>query len=366
MLFLGAGASAAFGVPTMQQLTESCEKLLLERGYPEARLSKIKSSLKRYGFVPDFEGMLTILDAFVTPYKGVAAAGPLAAYLADLSSEWPPQKKDPPDHLRELKRMLSEKCLQANMDDAINCYNKLFSTLAEVQRSIRVDKTRASALKGGVLVPGDKSGLRTQDIFTTNYDLVIEKYFDHRAQMRDSLKHGFVLRGNRMVWDPRHGFGYGWDQEKTNLVKLHGSIDQSFFLDGIEKRQVEPDKGFYQSPAFERMMIFPVHEKYATHSPYYDLLSLLRQRLAVEPVCVVIGFSFRDEAVNNAFVDALKENPDLKIVYIGGEDAHKNIQEIKEVIFKTRTKVIPLEFDSDGGYINELGVALTEWYPEHY
>jgi len=350
----------------MQQLTESCEKLLLDRGYPEERLSKIKSSLKTYRFVPDFEGMLTILDAFVTPYRGVEAAGPLAAYLAGLSSEWPPQKKDPPDYLRELKRMLIEKCLQANMDHAINGYNTLFSALAEVQGSIRVDKNRVSQLRGGVVVSSDKGNLRSQDIFTTNYDLIIEKYFDHRAQMRDSLKHGFVLRGNRMIWDPRHGYGYGWDQHSTNLVKLHGSIDQSFFPDGIEKRQVEPDRGFYQSPAFEQMMIFPVHEKYATHSPYFDLLSLLRQRLEVEPVCIVIGFSFRDEAVNNAFVDALRVNSDLKIVYIGGEKAHENIQEIKAVIFKTRTKVIPQEFGSDSGYINELKVALTEWYPEHH
>jgi hypothetical protein len=260
--------------------------------------------------------------------------------------------------------MLIEKCLQANMDDAINCYNTFFSTLAEVQGSIKVNRAKVSQLKGGVLVSGDKGSLRTQDVFTTNYDLVIERYFDHRAQMRDSLKHGFVLRGNRMVWDPRAGFGYEWEQDTTNLVKLHGSIDQSFFLDGIEKRQVEPDRGFYQSPAFEEMMIFPVHEKYATHSPYFDLLSLLRQRLAVEPVCVAIGFSFRDEAVNNAFVDALRANPDLKIVYIGGEKAHENIQEIKAVIFKRRTIVIPRKFGSDGGYINDLKVALTEWYPE--
>jgi NAD(P)H-hydrate repair Nnr-like enzyme with NAD(P)H-hydrate dehydratase domain len=50
-------------------------------------------------------------------------------------------------------------------------------------------------------------------------------------------------------------------------------------------------------------MIYPIGEKYATRTPYIEILSRFRNTLIEEKVVIVIGYSFRDDPINNAFVD---------------------------------------------------------------
>jgi hypothetical protein len=67
-----------------------------------------------------------------------------------------------------------------------------------------------------------------------------------------------------------------------------------------------------------RIMIYPTGEKYATRRPFYENLGQLRLALAnqAERVCVAIGYSFRDAAINNAFVDGVTMNPKIRIVWV--------------------------------------------------
>jgi len=174
------------------------------------------------------------------------------------------------------------------------------------------------------------------------------------------LKTGFVPQGMRNLWDPQGG--YRWGTAFTNLVKLHGSIDQFVTTVGIEKRQAPPTQGYYPSETLEEMMIFPVHEKYVTRRPYFDLFTLLKSRLREEQFCVVIGFSFRDEAVNNAFLDRISTNPQFKIVYLGGEKGSENVQRIPQIAAKT--KVIPFRFGVHDEGIDQIGQAIQDWVPD--
>src|SRR2546427_7652765 len=64
-------------------------------------------------------------------------------------------------------------------------------------------------------------------------------------------------------------------------------------------------------------MIYPTGEKYATRSPFYEYLGQLRQTLLSERVCIAIGYSFRDIAINNAFLDGISRNPNLRIILVG-------------------------------------------------
>jgi len=157
----------------MQQLTESCEQLLHERGFPDATLSKIKDSLVKFGFVPDFEAVLTVLQAFASPEEGVRTAGPLAAYLAYLSPDWTTSQKESANWVTELKRMLITKCTKIKMDEAINHYNKLFSMFASVS-SVKTGPSSTLGINREVRVARGVR-IRTRDIFTTNYDLIIEQ-----------------------------------------------------------------------------------------------------------------------------------------------------------------------------------------------
>jgi len=356
MLFLGAGASAAFGVPTLRKLTEDCDLLLLERGFSPKTLHELKTSHIELGIVPDFESVLTVLQVLASPQEGIRTAGPLAAYLAHFSSNWAPQRENIAEDIVEIKRMLTDKCLKVNIAEATKHYDRLFSTLAQVGSMTM--GSYSSNLLYGTPYDAKKVRLRTQDIFTTNYDLIIERYFD-LGPMRDSLKTGFVQRATRSLFNPSEG--YDWTHDNTNLVKLHGSIDQFITDAGIEKRQAETNVGFYPSKVLREMMIFPVHEKYVTRRPWFDLYALFRERLSAEEVCIVIGYSFRDEAVNNAFIDRINEERAFKIVYIGGEMAQENIDKVPEIA--ARTKTIPLEFGVHDEIVNQLTEALRNWYP---
>ena len=50
-------------------------------------------------------------------------------------------------------------------------------------------------------------------------------------------------------------------------------------------------------------MILPLGHKYSSQSPYIDLLNQFRTYLRDEQLLIVIGYSFRDLAVNNALLD---------------------------------------------------------------
>jgi hypothetical protein len=366
MLFLGAGASAAFGVPTLQRLTEEAEVLLIEKGLDKALIENIKKALAEFGLTWDFESLLTILEAFARPSDSIRVAGPFAAYLSHRMSNPLPVIENAEDYIKFLKRLLVEKCTAADIANATVAYQRLFESLFAAGNVRVVDD-----LGRQLVLPYDNGfqdsarRMRTQDIFTLNYDLVIEKVFQD-LHLESSLVNGFQAVGMNFLWRPKNTYHVPPPpQNVTNLIKMHGSIDQFVRRDGeIEKRQAPPDIGYYTSESLEEMMIFPVHEKYITRSPYFDLYNLLRRRLENDPLCIVIGYSFRDEAVNNAFIDGAKLNRRLKFIYIGGKSAERTIDLVPQI--KNRTKVHNWSFDSQADTLREIGGLssdISSWYP---
>jgi hypothetical protein len=266
MLFLGAGASAAFGVPTLQELTKEAEAQLLSEGFDPNIIEEIKQALTKYGLTWDFESLLTILEALAKPNDSIRAAGPFAAYISHRMSSQLPKIENTENFVKVLKRFLVDKCTGANIENATTAYRQLFEVLRKANNILVNDLRRQAnaAFSNGTV--DEVQHMRTQDIFTLNYDLVIEKVFQN-LRLDSSLRNGFQPVGMSFLWRPdSYLIGPTW-QNVTNLVKMHGSIDQFVRPDGeIEKRQAPPDTGFYTSQNLEEMMIFPVYEKYVTRS----------------------------------------------------------------------------------------------------
>jgi hypothetical protein len=366
LLFLGAGASTAFGLPTMQQLTLDARAMLESEGFHQNEFDQITDILEKHGYVPDFEALLTILDALASPQRAVRASGPFSAYLLDKLPE-SVTKEDPAagNTTKKLKQMLVDKCLQADLDKAGELYNRFFEILA---KTTHVHKRNGYLpnMPGVIIDVEGRHRRRIPDIFTVNYDLIIEHFFE-KEKISNHLRSGFVRDGMRMVWNPDISEGYDFEERAVfgyraivNLVKLHGSIDQFITKGGIEKRQAPPTVGYYPSQPEEEMMIFPVTEKYATRGPYPELFGLFRKQLRTDPVCIIIGYSFRDDAVNNAFADAIKTNSDLKIIYIGGSHAEEHLNNVPEIA--KRTKAVNKRFGFDT-LDEEILSLLAEWFP---
>lgn len=341
MLFLGAGASKPFGIPTMQDFSSEIERALKKKGYGDL-IKDIKEQLLRFGFVPDFENIYTTLSSITTPGKAISEAGPFVPYLLKFT-EKPipiPYGEDLKDVLDEIRNLIYLKCSKLDMSKVLSLYDGLFSALRGINYRIG---------------PRSSGSYSLQEIFTTNYDLSVERYCEER-DLR--LVTGFKTdaRGTRLIFDPNL---YEATPRPYRIVKLHGSIDQFVREDGtIVKLPYRPTvNSLYGEKYLGEMMIYPIGEKYISRSPYFELFKCLKE--SIRDLCVVIGYSFRDEAINNAFIDGVRKDEKLKIILID-PNASETIKNVG--IIKKNIRMIAMEFE-DPKTIEELKSAINQWYP---
>jgi len=145
------------------------------------------------------------------------------------------------------------------------------------------------------------------DIFTTNYDLLIEQaleeslipYFDGFVGSRNSFFDLKALEDNQI---PKH-----W----TRLWKIHGSLN--WYKSGAKIHRstgIKPD-------AINSPLIYPSYLKYdqSRKMPYLALLDHLTRSVRNESnVLITSGYSFNDDHINDAMLNALVANPSSMII----------------------------------------------------
>ncbi|QTA38506.1 SIR2 family protein [Thermosipho ferrireducens] len=171
-------------------------------------------------------------------------------------------------------------------------------------------------------------------IFTTNYDTLFEQaasdekiilidgfsYAEPRYFDDSYFDYDFVVRDNvRKLAEPILA------DKVIHLYKLHGSIDWVRDKDKkIKKLRFKVVKnGKIQSGVdgeeVQFVMIYPATTKFEQtfSSPHFELYSRFISELKKKnTVLIVIGFSFGDEHINNAIINALKLNNSLKMVMV--------------------------------------------------
>ena len=203
-------------------------------------------------------------------------------------------------------------------------------------------------------------------VATLNYDLVLELYDTDTEGDRDRLvtvprffdKRGFVQhRGGHLRLD-RDGIQLGQmndTQPRLEYIKLHGSID--WWRDN--------DNNIFQSFSREtpvldlagRAIIYPIHEKHISAEPFFTFYQYFRRRLLFENILVIIGYSFADPSINNAFMDWLNFNSNARLIVV----VRGNTQERVRNIFGAEHERIEYisEYFGENGFINALTNALT-------
>ena len=145
------------------------------------------------------------------------------------------------------------------------------------------------------------------EIFTTNYDLLIEQafedfsipYFDGFVGSRQSF---FDLRALEDNLIPKH-----W----TRLWKIHGSINW------FQKENKEVYRSSSTNEKEASHLIYPSHLKYEQRRkmPYLALIDQLNRFLRQPSSLLVIsGYSFNDYHLNDTIVNALKANPNTMVI----------------------------------------------------
>jgi SIR2-like domain len=138
-------------------------------------------------------------------------------------------------------------------------------------------------------------------------------------------------------------------------LKLHGSID--WWIRSSDKRivQKEHPRSLRGEKYREQLMIYPVYEKHISQDPHFSLYYYFRHLLQINHVYLVIGFSFRDPSINNAFRDALVDKAASRMIIVNSN---------RETIENRVNEIFPrdkIEFIQDRFGSNNLPSGLKDY-----
>lgn len=155
-----------------------------------------------------------------------------------------------------------------------------------------------------------------KEIFTLNYDLLVEK-----ALEKASLPYFSGFIGNVkpfFITDSVEDFqGVYVKQSWIKLWKLHGSLN--FVKDINDKIYIDNNIG----NSSENLLIYPSMDKYLSSrkAPYISYLDRLRKYfIDKEKIVFVLGYSFGDDHINEVIVNGLNNNHRLSVIAFAYDD----------------------------------------------
>ena len=280
VLFLGAGASAPLGMKTTVQFFDWIRtQTEIDYDLITQILNDIKPS-EEVGKKVDIEAVLDYLEKIIEasePYKNL-----------DLLD-----KTGSPGRLNEI----------------VKFHNHIKDLVVEHYSEIEVNKAYShyAPLYAGF-------SIYFLPVFTTNYDLSIEKFYEHpkaRVRLIDGFKKDKVTIPH---WSDKVYEDYVPKKEGNDIIlfKLHGSVDWVKTPGGdiqrTEAKQRDPG-------SLKTVLVYPTRTKMGIHEePFRTNYDYLLACLAHTQICFVVGFSFRDQEIVEHFREAAGLNKDLRVV----------------------------------------------------
>lgn len=282
--FFGAGTSCALGIPNIEQLTTGVETAL----------------------AGDF------LKHF-------------SAIKADLTNALSPRKPNVEDILNQIRRIREITCEKSDRNyqdicgqsakklDKEICTN-IYNLILDKEKTVNLDITKKFFAWLNIL-----NRDFAKEVFTTNYDLVIEKslelseipYFD-----------GFVGAYEPFFWQDsidRIVNEGDLTQNWIRLWKIHGSL--SWFWNEDSKTKTPKIKRIGKidniKSADNELVIYPSKEKYdsSRKQPFIAYFDRLKKYLmSGELLFIFSGYSFSDQHINEIILNSLRQNNRLSIM----------------------------------------------------
>ena len=269
-LFLGAGASAPYGMPTTSLLKEILKK-------PSFPLEKILDHVA----YPDVEYILPALDSIISFSESEGGK------LWDICE--PSSFNDVTTRAKNAKQIIE---------------NEIF--LRYKWDSSR-DLTARELLEELFSIVQSKDGDVT--IFTTNFDTVIEEYCGKDSSCRKCIT-GFVAHQSRDMHVWNGDFQAGTDSRpKVFLYKLHGSLSwEHQNIDGNNMVVHKTSTRAAETPANNAFIRPTINIKNGiAEDPYRTVINEFANKLPSFDACIVIGYSFRDSHISKNLVDFIRQ-----------------------------------------------------------
>lgn len=289
LFFLGAGASVPAQVPAMHEFVEEFMEEIREDQEAKECLQYIIEKLKnwRKDSQIDLEILLAALEKIVNREREV-----LSAFYHEEDVELSRYYSCIHQLYRNLKGFICRRCIVS--EENILYLEPLRDFVTEYEEL---------------------------DIFTLNYDLSIEQFCE---------RYGLSYTD---------GFGVSWEPAlfqgafQIKLYKIHGSIiwyqtDKKKYI----KIPIYHDQNLrlVTGESAQTLMVYPTHDKRTYTEPLAEIMQTLRRKLAQAKVCIVVGYSLRDEHIKGIFLEASKKNKELIFYFIGPSSFKIYQRELKE------------------------------------
>ena len=315
-LFLGAGASVPYGMPTTKALWRKIEAD--NANFP-------REDLLGNDDFPDIEHVLHVLDGLTTFAQ--SRAGRLYGLHA---------KKTFKDYSSQMERLVVRAASPSYGRPTGDTFAQKLSTITKkpgptmstfddytaasesakkiventITKEYKWDPSRAPIAKKILrpLFELAKSRKGRVTVFTTNYDVVVERYCENsggRAECIDGFR--FDRSKRMLVWDDKFSVDDdGRRRINVLLYKLHGSMNWLAGNADVPHTIVQkPDESESAAPASD-MYIRPsldVKDEATQKEPYATILGRFAEVLPSFGACVVIGYSFRDPHISEQLVE---------------------------------------------------------------
>lgn len=289
-IFLGAGASRAFGYPTTVELVDKIDSVTHKRELLGHTVEYLRN--KSNSKIVDIESILWELDDLQNWIQELKSKDKFKREYIYHSNEY----KFRNSHLEYRFKEILEQVESLRRDSYETVYHAFWE---EQQGDYEKCEVTYSKFFSNFNIP--------LNIFTTNYDLCVEKPFWQGLLPNERLCDGFEYNGIDTIFN----FDSYNNNNDFNLYKLHGSVNWK--LDPMVNGKIHRLNRHDFTKLEDHPLLFP-GEKYIEKHPFSLLYNKLGKVLKEVKFLIVIGFSFRDEILNKLFLSALKDNYDLKIV----------------------------------------------------
>lgn len=350
-LFLGAGASAPYGMPTTRELQEK-----IRHGKPDFP----RKDLLDISRFPDIEHVLSALDQLISFAE--SSAGKLYEEYGGGGPEDGSGASGRSFSTGDARRRAANK----NSSDAFKAHVRESRRSKEIierliTRNYRWnpsnDRRAEKILKPLFDLARSKEGHIT--IFTTNYDTVIEEYCGNSDRHIERID-GFEFHDARraLVWDGKFEPHNDAFPTKVLLYKLHGSMSWLADDSGDRRRIVQKpdtdasgdrDRDMYIRPSLD------AKDEATQREPYSTILNRFGQVLPSFDACIVIGYSFRDPHISKEFVKFAKNG---KILVIMSPTA---VTDFKENALKGSPASGARDGQRAGMRLRSLALAADDW-----
>ena len=219
--------------------------------------------------------------------------------------------------------------LRKKIGSALACACELPGDPSKIEADYQHDPLRAHRRLISRIVRSRRANLPRPRLFTTNYDLVIERALDELGYPYIDGFSGTVDRRLNLAY-------YGLDFHRVDttsqqvlaradsalyLHKIHGSLNwRAVFereattgVESLEVRQV-PQNATTEA---ERVLIYPTTAKEGDTLayPYSDLMRLLGEAVQQDDTAIVsVGYGFADPHINRILLRSLALNPALNVL----------------------------------------------------